>query len=57
MVEVLPQRESRHADWTRSDDSRAFPNSAHTKVPQPWRLTMKLIQVGAKGDVHPFDTG
>ena len=24
---------------------------------QPWRLTMKLIQIGAKGDVHPFDTG
>ena len=24
---------------------------------QPCRLTMKLIQIGAKGDVQPFDTG
>lgn len=24
---------------------------------QPCRLTMKLIQIGANGDVHPFDTG
>ncbi len=24
---------------------------------QPFRLTMKLIQIGAKGDVQPFDTG
>jgi hypothetical protein len=24
---------------------------------QACRLTMALIQIGAKGDVHPFDTG
>jgi hypothetical protein len=24
---------------------------------QPCRLTMALIQIGAKGDVQPFDTG
>jgi hypothetical protein len=24
---------------------------------QPCRLTMKLIQIGAKGEVQPFDTG
>jgi hypothetical protein len=24
---------------------------------QPCRLTMKLIQIGAKGDVQPFETG
>src|SRR5262249_50231643 len=24
---------------------------------QPFRLTMKLIQIGAKGDVQPFETG
>lgn len=24
---------------------------------QPCRLTMALIQVGAKGDVQPFETG
>ncbi len=24
---------------------------------QPCRLTISLIQIGAKGDVQPFDTG
>jgi hypothetical protein len=24
---------------------------------QPCRLTIALIQIGAKGDVQPFDTG
>src|SRR5262249_40354645 len=26
-------------------------------VPQPCRLTIVLIQIGAKGDVQPFETG
>ena len=31
--------------------------SIRLAVAQPCRLTMKLIQIGAKGDVQPFDTG
>ena len=26
-------------------------------IDQPCRLTIALIQIGAKGDVQPFDTG
>ena len=26
-------------------------------VAHSWRLTIALIQIGAKGEVHPFETG
>jgi hypothetical protein len=35
-----------------------FSESVAESVPiQPCRLTMGLIQIGAKGDVQPFETG
>jgi hypothetical protein len=42
---------------TPDSDASTSPGGTRSVFVQPCRLTIKLIQIGAKGDVQPFETG